>query len=150
MSAIANLVAYDGATTPVLHTLVPISVTKDKGTVTAEWREQLTAVPLYAQPWAKSTLTRLGSGVWKSTLKTGIPFMEAVVGGTGLGYQAAPKVAYTNTMETSSFSSERGDIAGRSLARGMHANLLAGRTSSYVLPLSGNVAEQFDQLVAPS
>ena len=49
MSAIGNIVAFDGATTPVSHTLVPISVTRERGKVTAVYREKITTLPDEAQ-----------------------------------------------------------------------------------------------------
>jgi len=75
MSNISQIVAYDGAATPVLHTLLPVSVTKEKGKITAFWREAASGVPVYAQVRCTMTLEQLASRRiswstgWKSRFK---------------------------------------------------------------------------------
>lgn len=44
MAQIANITVFDGAASPVSHTLAAISVTREKGKVIALWREQLAAL----------------------------------------------------------------------------------------------------------
>ena len=67
MSAIANIVAFDGATTPVSHTLVPISVTRERGKVTAVYREKITTLPDEAQVFVIYTQEQTKAGDRKST-----------------------------------------------------------------------------------
>lgn len=61
MSAQANIIAYDGAATPVIHTLVPINAIADpkSGELTASWREGLTTVPAYAQITVRQTQRKI-------------------------------------------------------------------------------------------
>jgi len=150
MSAIANIVAFDGAATPVSHTLVPVSVSREKGKVTAYWREALAAVPVYAQVRCTMTLELLPSRVYKLTNRVEVPVQEVVTGSNSAGYSAAPKVAYTNTVETTGLFHERSDVAGRRLARQLAINI-DGSISTTVTPVTtGPVPELFDLLTAPT
>lgn len=150
MSAISNIVAFDGAGTPVSHTFVPISVTRDKGVVTAEWRESLSNVPTYACPRVTMRLEKLKSGVYKTESRVVVPVMESVSGQNAAGYTAAPKVAYENTIVTTGFFHERSDAAGRRLARQLAVNI-DGSIATTVTPVqTGPVPELFDLLVSPT
>lgn len=150
MSAIANITVYDGASTPVLHTLVPISVTRNKGTVEALWREQLASVPTSAQVRATARIEQLKSGVYKTECRVVVPVMESVSGQNAAGYTAPPKVAYENTIVTTGFFHDRSDIAGRRLAKQIMANLLNNVATSVAAATSGPIPELIDQLVAPT
>ena len=58
---IADIVVFDGASTPVSHTLKAVSVERvngKSGKIEAVWREQLASLPTYAQVTARLTLTR--------------------------------------------------------------------------------------------
>lgn len=94
MSAQANIVAFDGAATPVSHTLVPInsSVLPD-GTRESTWRESLTTVPEEAQVRIVMRSKRLSSGINQVSCDVSVPVMEAIAGANAAGYTAAPKVA---------------------------------------------------------
>ncbi len=150
MSAIANITVYDGAATPVAHTLVPISVTREKGKVTALWREQLASLPVYAQVQLTASVERMKSGVYKAEAKVEVPVMESVSGQNAAGYTAAPKVAYINTVNTVAFFHERSDVAGRRLARQLAINALGNISTSVAAATSGPLPELLDQLVAPT
>jgi len=150
MSAIANLVAFDGAATPVSHTLVPISVTRSADKVVAEYREMLASVPVYAQVRAILTLQTLKSGVYKEELRVTVPVMETVTNQNAAGYTAAPKVAYENTMVFQGFSHQRSDITGRRLARQLAVNIANGITTTVTPTTTGPLPELVDQLVAPT
>lgn len=150
MSAISNITVFDGAATPVSHTLVPISVTREKGLVKAEWRESALGVPAYAQISASISIEKLKSGVYKVEKRVYVPVMESISGQNASGYTAAPKVAYTNQMVTTGWFHERSDIAGRRLARQLAVNM-DGNISTTVTPATtGPVPELFDLLVAPT
>lgn len=150
MSSIANLIAFDGATTPVSHTLVPIEVTKVKNTISALYREGLASLPVYAQVSAMLTLERLSSGIYKATSKVAVPVMESISGQNAAGYTAAPKVAYTDTVVVTGFFSERGTIAGRRLVRQLAVNISGGITTTVAPVTTGPFAELFDQLTMPN
>lgn len=150
MSQIANITVFDGAGTPVTHTLVAIEVTKEKGRTVALWREANAALPVYAQIRAIISLEKLKSGVFKSEARVVVPVMESVSGQNAAGYTAAPKVAYENTFVTTGFFHERSDITGRRLARQIMVNLLGNVSTSVAPQTSGPLPELFDQLVSPT
>ena len=150
MSAIANITVFDGAATPVSHTLVAIDVARDKGSVTANWREATTGIPVYAQVRATAKLERLKSGVYKTEFRVVVPVMESVSGQNAAGYTAAPKVAYENTVVQTGFFHERSDATGRRLARQLAVNLAGGITTTVTPVQTGPFPELFDLLVAPT
>jgi hypothetical protein len=150
MSAIADITVYDGASTPVAHTLKAISVTREKGRVRAEWREQNTSVPVYAQVRCTMTLEKMPSGVYKVEQRVVVPVMETVSGQNASGYTAAPKVAYENTVFLGAFFHERSDITGRRLSRQLALNLGGNVSTSVATVNTGPLPELFDNLVAPT
>jgi len=153
MSNIANIVVYDGATSPVAHTLVPVEVVKDgkTGVITAVWREQLAALPTYAQVTATARLSRNPkSGVWNVDFKVQVPVMESVSGQNASGYTAAPKVAYVDTSGIYGHYHERGTIAGRRLSRMIAVNVGNNVSTSVAAATTGILAELFDTLVMPT
>lgn len=150
MSAIGNIVAFDGAAAPVSHTFTPISVTRDKNKVVAEYREQLASVPAYAQPRITVTLETLKSGVYRVETKVVVPVMEAILNQNAAGYTAAPKVAYENTVSTIGFFHQRSDITGRRLVRQLAVNIDGSIATSVTPVITGPVPELFDLLVAPT
>lgn len=153
MSNIANIVVYDGATSPVAHTLVPVEVVKDgkTGVITAVWREQIAALPTYAQVTATARLSRNPkSGVWNVDFKVQVPVMESVSGQNASGYTAAPKVAYVDTSGIYGHYHERGTIAGRRLSRMIAVNVGNNVSTSVAAATTGILAELFDTLVMPT
>lgn len=151
MSAISNIVAFDGAATPVSHTLVPVSVVKEKGKITATWREAKTGVPVYAQVSCVMTLEQLSpSRVYKLVSRVAVPVQEVVTGSNSAGYSAQPKVAYTNTVETTGLFSERSDVDGRRLVRQLAVNIDGNISTSVAAATAGPVPELFDLLTAPT
>lgn len=153
MANIANIAVYDGAATPVLHTLIPVDVSKDSktGAITAVWREQVATLPTYAQVTATLRLTKTRrSGVWNTDFRVEVPVMESVAGSNSSGYTAAPKVAYVDTTGIYGHYHERGTIAGRRLSRQLALNI-GGNISTSVVPQStGPAPDLMDALVAPT
>lgn len=150
MSQIANIVAFDGAATPVSHTFLPISVTQEKGVVSAEYRESIAGVPTYASPRVSLKLALLKSGIYRCEARVAVPVMEAVLNQNAAGYTAAPKVAYENTVVCTTFFHQRSDTVSRRLARQLAINIL-GSIATSVAPVStGPVPELLDLLVAPT
>lgn len=147
----ANIVVFDGAATPVTHTLVGEGVEKQKdGTTVAVWKESLAGVPDYAQIRATQTRRKLPSGVFRVTSRVEVPVMESVAGQNSAGYTAAPKVAYTDTTEIVGYYHERSTVTGRRLSRQMAVNL-AGNIATSVAPVAtGPAPELFDQLIVVS
>lgn len=152
MSSIANIIAFDGAATPVTHTLVAIDVTKDKtGRVLATWREQLASLPVYAQIRKTLSMEKTAkSGMYKVESRTVVPVMESISGQNSSGYTAAPKVAYENTMVHTGWFSERSSIAERRLVRQLALNIGGSIATSVAPVVTGPDPEAFDLLVAPT
>lgn len=152
MSAQANIVAFDGASTPVSHTLVAASVGKDPktGDVVAVWREGITTIPSYAQVVCESRARRLPSGVWRVQLSVSVPVMESISGQNAAGYTAAPKVAYTNRIDVVGYFHERSTIAERRLCRQLAINIANGIATTVTPVTTGPTPELIDQLVSPS
>lgn len=150
MSAISNITVFDGASTPVSHTLVATSVSKEKGVATAVWTEKLSSVPEYAQIKLTMKMEKLKSGVFRLEERLEVPVMESVSGANSSGYTAAPKVAYTDTHVSIGLFHERSSIAGRRLTRQLALNIHGGIATSVAPVTTGPAAELFDQLVAPT
>jgi len=150
MSAIANIVAFDGATVPVVHTFSPQSVTREKGVVTAFWKETNIAVPDAAQGSINMTMKKLGSGIYRVNSRVAIPVMEAIAGNNSSGYTAPPKVAFVDTMETIGYFSERGTAGGRRLVRQLAVNVTNGIATTVTPVTVGPVADLFDLLLMPT
>lgn len=152
MSAQANIVAFDGANTPVSHTLVPVRAAVDPktGEVQAVWREALATVPVYAQIRFTTSLKRLANGIYRVARITEVPVMESVSGQNAAGYTAVPKVAYTNTEQHVGYFSERSTIAERRLVRQLALNIGGNVTTSVAPVTTGFAPELVDQLVSAS
>lgn len=150
MSAISNITVFDGAATPVSHTLVAESVTKERGKVTAVWREKIATLPQYAQIALTMTMEKTKSGVYMVEERLEVPVMESVSGQNAAGYTAAPKVAYTDTQVIRGMFHERGTVTGRRLCRQLGLNVHGGISTSVAPVTTGPAAELFDLLTAPT
>jgi hypothetical protein len=150
MSAIANIAAYDGAATPVLHTLLPVSVTREAGVVEALYRENVSGVPVYAQVWCKLRLSISKAGIYRAETRVVVPVMESVSGQNAAGYTAAPKVAYELSEQKIAFFHERADNVGRKLLQQLALNIGGGVTTSVTPVTTGPVAELYQLLVMPT
>lgn len=151
MSAQANIVAFDGAATPVTHTLVPVSSAVDSdGALAAQWGERLTTLPIEAQIRAVEKRRKLKSGVEQVSLTVTVPVMESVSGQNAAGYTAAPKVAFEDTIVITGYFNPRSAIANRRLARQLACNIFGGIATSVAPVVSGPSAELFDQSIIPS
>lgn len=150
MASMSNITVFDGASTPVSHTLAAVSVTREGPKVTAEWREQNAAIPSYAQVNANITTQRLPSGVFKVDVKVNVPVMESVSGQNSAGYTAAPKVAYTNALVLAGYFHERSTITDRRLARMLLVNILNNVSTSVAAATTGFAPDAIDGLIAPT
>jgi hypothetical protein len=151
MSALANITVFDGAATPVTHTLIGESVSRDPdGSIVAVYKESNAAVPDYAQIRCTLRKKRLPTGVFRVSARAEVPVMESVTNANSSGYTAAPKVAYTDTVEVIGYFHERSLVTGRRLVRQLAINV-AGSVSTSVAPVTtGPVPELIDQLLMPT
>jgi len=150
MSAQVNLVAYDGAGTPVIHTLAPVGVKQTVEGVIAEWRELLSTVPAYANVAAVSKCKLQKNGMWRVEFRATVPVMESVSGANAAGYTAAPKIAYSNVVSVVGYFHERSTTLERRLIRQLACNALNGIATSVAPITTGNIPELFDNLISPS
>lgn len=151
MAAIANITVFDGAASPVSHTLVAVSVSRpNKTSVLAEWREKLASVPDYAQVRASLLIEVLPTGVYRITAESVVPVMESVSGQNAAGYTAAPKVAYENTLRSVGLFHQRSTVTDRRLARQIMVNLMGNISTTVAAATSGPLPDAFDSLISPT
>lgn len=150
MSAIANIVAYDGQSTPVSHTFVAASVARKDNDVIATYKEATAGVPEEAQGRVTIKLSKLGSGVNRASVRVEIPVMESISGVNSAGYTAAPKVAYVDTVEVTGFYHSRSVIANRRSVRQLAVNIMGNVITSVAAATTGPAPELFDTLITPT
>lgn len=150
MSAIANITVYDGAATPVAHTLSAISVTRENGVTEALYRELLSTIPTEAQVSATIREKMLSSGVKQVELRVNVPVMESVAGNNAAGYTAAPKVAYVDSFVVTNYQHPRSTVTSRRLARMLAVNIANNISASVAAATSGPASEAFDSQVLPT
>lgn len=152
MSSMTDLTVFDGATTPTSNVLKAVSVSRDKGIVTAEWRANKANVPIYGQVRVTAKMQKSASGVYRTEARIVVPVLETVFPSTSTtaGYAAPPKVAYENTMIITGLFHERSDEGGRRLTRQLAANLLNNISTAVVPIQTGVLPELFDQLISPT
>lgn len=150
MSQIANIAVYDGADTPILHTLLPVEVTSEKGVTQSVWRENIPTLPTEAQVVSSLKKKTLPSGVVVVAFKTAVPVMESVSGANASGYTAAPKVAYVDTMETVSYQHPRSTSISRRTTRMLHTNMMNAIGISVAATLDGPIPEAIDGQFLPN
>lgn len=150
MSAIAAITVFDGAGTPVTHTLSPVSVSKTDNVITAVWRESNAALPVEAQISLTLRQSTNSNGVVKSQFTMDVPVMESVSGQNAAGYTASPKVAFIDRNEWTSYAHPRSTVTSRRLARQLLVNF-SGNVSTTVTPTTtGFLPDAVDQLFAPT
>lgn len=148
MAQQANITVFDGASTPVSHTLIGEGVEKlADGSLVARWKESLIGVPDYAQMRITATKKKLPSGVFRVAFRAEVPVMESISGQNAAGYTAAPKVAYTDTAEQVGYYHERSTIAGRRLVRQIVTNLSNNVSTTVTPATAGFLPDLFDTLV---
>lgn len=150
MSAISSHAVYDGASTPIAHTFVPLSVSREGADVVATWRETGLNAPIIAQPRLTMKMGRSKGGVYRPELKVVVPVMESILNQNAAGYTASPKVAYENTMYVVGLFHERATPTDRRIVRMLVANLLNAVSTSVAAVTSGPGPEMFDLTVMPT
>lgn len=150
MANIANITVFDGAATPVAHTLTAISITREGKKVKASWRELSATVPTEAQITVEMTSEKLASGVVVQTQRTLVPVMESISGQNAAGYTAAPKVAFVDTYITTSYQHPRSTPNSRRLSRQLHVNIAGNVVVSVAAATTGAAPDLFDNQVLPT
>ncbi len=151
MSAIANITVFDGAATPVSHTLYPVSISRQpSGEILAVWREGNTSLPVEAQIRIEMRQKVLKSGVLETRTRVVVPTMESISGQNAAGYTAAPKVAFEDTQEWVSYAHPRSTIAGRRLAKQLLTNISNNISTTVAAATAGPFDEAVSQLLMPT
>lgn len=144
----ANITVFDGASTPVSHTLVGDGVEKQVGSANvALWTEQIASVPNYAQVRFTQIKLKLKSGVYRVTSRVEVPVMEAISGQNASGYTAPPKVAYVDRFELVSYTHERSVETTKRIAMQMLINWCNNVTTSVTPVSAGVVADAHQRLI---
>lgn len=144
MAQQANIVVFDGASTPVSHTLLPIhnQVIPVEGHV-AFWREGLTTVPDESQLNVTMAKRTLKSGVTEKRLRVALPVMESISGQNASGYTAPPKVANVEIVEIRVLSHPRSVAVNRQIVLQVARNLLNNVAVTTPAVTAGPVADLF-------
>lgn len=151
MSAIATITVFDGASTPVVHNLAAVSVTRlSNQAIQAYWREQLAALPTEAQVWAIAKQETIKGGIVKSEFSIGVPVMEAILNQNAAGYTAAPKVAYTDKNVWTNFAHPRSTLTSRRLCKQLLTNVSNNVTTTVAAATSGPFDELVSQQLMPT
>lgn len=150
MANIANITVFDGASTPVVHTLTAISISREGKKIKANWREVNAAVPTEAQITVEMMSEKLASGVIVQTQRTLVPVMESISGQNAAGYTAAPKVAFVDTFITTSYQHPRSTPTSRRISRQLHLNVNGNIATSVAAATSGFAPDLFDLQVLPT
>jgi hypothetical protein len=151
MSAQANIVAFDGAATPVSHTLQPLGASRSAdGVLVADWAERLTAVPFDAQVQVSTRKRKLKSGQEQVSLSVRVPVMEAVSGQNAAGYTAAPEIAFEDTIVITGYFSPRSAESNRKLVQQLAVNIFGGISTTVTPATTGPAAELFQKSISAS
>lgn len=142
MSQQANIVAFDGAATPVSHTLLPVdNKVLPNGERVSIWRENLAALPDEAQVTMALFQRKVRSGLRETVLRVDVPVMESVSGQNAAGYTAAPKVAYVDRVEIIGKAHPRSTPTTRAIALQLARNIF-NNVSVTAPPVSTGVASE--------
>lgn len=150
MSAQADITVFDGAATPVSHTLKALGVWKEGKDLIATWAERNPALPMEANPTLTLSRTAFPSGVVRNVAEVEVPTMESISGQNAQGYTAAPAVAFTDKHQYVSFCHPRSTPTGHRLARQMLINLMGNVSTSVAAATTGAIPDAVDNGVMPS
>lgn len=150
MSQQANITVFDGASTPVSHSLITDGVSREGDLVTASWKESLSGVPDYAQVRFWQLRQKLRSGVTKVTNRVDVPIMESVSGVNAQGYTAPPKIANVERAEFLVYAHPRSVETNRRLCQQILINLLSNVSTTVTPAQTGPVCELNQKLVIVS
>lgn len=151
MAQMASITVFDGAATPVLHTLLGVSVSRNaKNELIAEYRENIASLPKEAQISCQMTYTTMKSGVVKCVARWVVPVMEAVTNANAAGYTAAPKVAFMDSFSNVSYAHPRSTVTSRRLCRMLAVNFANNVSTTVPAAVTGPASDLFDSLFMPN
>jgi len=144
MAQQATITVFDGASTPVSHTLKGDGVKQDGDTSIASWKETVNTIPDYAQMRLTQLRQKLKSGTVKCTSRVEVPVMESIAGQNAAGYTASPKVAFVDRSEYVTFASPRSTSASKRLCMQVLINWMNNVTTT-VTPVAAGVVSDLHQ-----
>lgn len=152
MSQQVNIVAFDGAATPVSHTLVPVGnemdpILKEKKSF---WRESLLTVPEGGQVRCSSSHRKLKNGKTRVAITVEVPLMETAVNANASGYTAPPKVADVDVGTIVLYTGPRSTITSKRLIRQLLLNIAGNVSTSVAAVTTGMAPEALDQNISAS
>jgi len=150
MSQQADITVFDGAATPVVHTLKAAGLRQEGNVSTALWKEALASVPDEAHIRYTQVTETLKSGVKKVTARVEVPVMESISGQNAAGYTAAPKVAMVERIEAVGYFAPRSVETTRRLAEQILINILNNVTTTVTPVQTGSAAELIQKLIQVS
>lgn len=147
MAQQADITVFDGAASPVSHTLKADGVTREKNVTTAAWKEALAGVPDYAQIRYWQIKEILPSGVTKVTSRIEVPIMESISGQNASGYTAPPKVANVERSEHVGYYHPRSVETNRRIGDQMLLNIANNVSVTTPAISAGISADLFQRLI---
>lgn len=151
MSQMADITVFDGASTPVSHTLKAVEIQNlPNGSVEATYREENVAIPYEAQITCVIRKKKLASGVVEAEIRVSTPVMETVTDANAQGYTAAPKVAYVDTDIFKKLIHPRSTITTRRTSRMLAVNIANNVTTSVAAGTAGPGCELLDNVRMPT
>jgi hypothetical protein len=149
MAQQTTIVAFDGESTPVSHTFVPVYNDVTGDAFEAVWRENNGNLPQAQHPRVTISEETRKSGVLVRKLRIEVPVAESATTAGVEGYTAPPKVAFTPTIEVTYFAHPRDVQRYQRNARQLLINILGGVATS-VAPVTGvQVPDFFDSGLRP-
>jgi hypothetical protein len=149
MAAIADITVFDGASTPVSHTLQAVSITRAGGKVTALWREGLVTLPTEAQVFLSVSQETQKGGLVVTECVAGVPVMESITNQNSAGYTAAPKVAFTDKNKWTGYAHPRSTVTSRRICKQILTNV-SNSVATSVVPAAGMFDQAFVQQIMPT
>lgn len=150
MAALADIVAFDGESTPVSHTFYADHVEYTGSDLVALWSEKVVGVPEYAQGTATLTRKKVASGMTRVAFRVNLPVMESVSGANLAGYTAAPKVAYVDSCEDVQWIHPRSLQQGRNNVRSLLLNVRRNVSTTYGAITAGLLYDAQVRMVFPN
>lgn len=151
MSQQATYTVFDGASTPVSHSLLGIGVKSDLLLgEQAYWRENLGALPEQAQVRLCFLKKVLKSGFTRTEVRVETPVMEAVSGVNAFGYTASPKVAHVPAVSIVQYKSPRATYNEMVLLNQILRNIYNNVATTVPAVTAGAAAEVLHSGIMPS
>lgn len=150
MAQLADIVVFDGATTPISHTLVAEGINRVGPVSTVTWREKLATVPDEAQVYAQLKLEVLKSGVKVVSFEVGVPVMESINGQNASGYTAPPKIAYVDRDVHVKYMHPRSTVLSRQICSQLSRNLLNNVSTTVPAVTAGVLADALHKFLSPT